>query len=98
MNVTTRFQCIWPRTKIQWFERLWTSKVINGGEWLISSLPCMSYGPGQNWISPEIIFVTQHKKRMLREGTSLCSMLTIKGDIAKFSKISVNNVFYQLFV
>ena len=37
--------------------------------------------------------VTQHRERMLRGGTSLCSMLNIKGDITKFSKISVKTSF-----
>ena len=37
--------------------------------------------------------VTQHRERMLRGGTSLCSMLNIKGYITKFSKISVKTSF-----
>ena len=30
--------------------------------------------------------VTQHRERMLRGGSSLCSMLNIKGDVAQFTK------------
>ena len=44
------------------------------------------------------IYVTQHRERMLRGGTFLCSMLNIWGDITKSSKISVKDVLYQLFV
>ena len=44
------------------------------------------------------IYVTQHRERMLRGGTFLCSMLNIWGDMTKFSQISEKNILYQLFV